>query len=58
MGIKLLSGRRRIRGRVFRDTVSGYLLISPAALFLLLSWFIAIVVSLVISFSDWSPLRD
>ena len=50
--------RRRLRGQVFRDTVSGYLLISPAALFLLVFSFVAIVVSLVISFSDWSPLRD
>ena len=54
----MLTSRPRLRGRVFRDTVSGYLLISPAALFLLLFSFIAIVVSLVISFSDWSPLRD
>ena len=58
MATNLLTRRRRLRGRAFRDAVSGYLLISPAALFLLVFSFIAIVVSLVISFSDWSPLRE
>ncbi len=48
----------RFRGQAFRDALTGYIFVAPAAMFLLVFSLIAIILSLVISFSDWSPVRE
>ena len=46
------------RGQRFRDTLTAYLFVAPAAVLLLIFSLVAISVSLVISFSDWSPVKE
>ena len=58
MAASPVTKRPRFQGQAFRDTLAGYMLVAPAALFLIAFSFIAIVISLIISFSDWSPLRE
>ncbi len=49
---------QRQRSKSVRDTITGYLFIAPAAMFLIVFSFVAIIVSLFLSFSDWSPLKE
>lgn len=49
----LLYGARFIKSRVFRENFEAYVYLAPAALLLLMFWFFPVVMSILISFTDW-----
>ena len=49
--------KRRGLKQSVRNAITGYLFVAPATLFLLVFSFVAIIVSLLLSFADWTPLK-
>lgn len=49
-----LYGVRFIKWRAFRENIEAYIYLAPAALLLLAFWFIPVVMSIAISFTDWT----
>ena len=60
MGVPSLLAPLRVRGPRFAVArqIAGYMFITPAGVFLLAFSVIAIVVSFLLSFSDWSPIKE